>query len=258
MDMQGKTVVVTGASRGIGAAAARAFAAAGANVVLLARSGGAIGEVAREIGDQALAVSCDVARWSQVKAAIDQAAWRFGGVDVLINNAGVIEPIALLRKSEPEDWARAFDINLKGVYHGMRAVVPLMRKQKGGTIITVGSGAAHTALEGWSHYSASKAAALMLTKAVHKEEATAGIRALSLSPGTVATDMQREVKASGVNPVSAMDWDDHIPADWPAKALVWMCSPEADGFCGDEVALRDPEIRARLGLGTGSEAGSGT
>ena len=244
MDMQGKTVVVTGASRGIGEAAARAFSQAGAKVLLLARSGDAIGRIARE----ALAVTCDVASWSQVKAAVDQAVYRFGGVDVLINNAGVIEPISMLRNSDPATWAKAFDTNLKGVFHGMRAVVPQMRKKGGGTVITVGSGAAYNALEGWSHYCASKAAALMMTKALHKEEARAGIRALSLSPGTVATDMQRKIKASGVNPVSAMAWEEHIPPDWPAKALIWMCSPEADGFLGGEVTLGDPEVRASLGL----------
>jgi len=246
--MKGKTVVVTGASRGIGAEAARHFAQAGANVALLARSGDAIGAIAREIGERAVAVTCDVASWSQVKGAIDQAVGRFGRVDVLVNNAGVIEPISMLRNSDPAAWAKAFDINLKGVYHGMRAAVPVMRAQGGGTVITIGSGAAYNALEGWSHYCASKAAALMLTKALHKEEAAAGIRALSLSPGTVATDMQREIKASGINPVSAMSWEDHIPADWPARALVWMCSQDADSFLGGEVALSDPAIRAKVGL----------
>ncbi|HHC29230.1 MAG TPA: SDR family oxidoreductase [Rhodobacterales bacterium] len=247
--MDGETVVITGASRGIGAAAAQAFAAAGANVVLLARSGDAIGGLARAMGDKALAVTCDVSSWSQVKAAVDQAAWRFGGVDVLVANAGVIEPIAMLRDSDPADWAKAFDVNLKGVYHAMRAVVPLMRKAGGGTVLTVGSGAAHNAREGWSHYCASKAAAHMMTKALHKEEARAGIRAMTLSPGTVATEMQREIKVSGVNPVSAMRWEDHIPPEWPAQALLWMCSPQADEFLGDEVVLNNPHIRAMVGVG---------
>ena len=249
MEMQGKTVVVTGASRGIGAAAVRAFAEAGANVVLLARSGDAIGALAREIGDRALAVTCDVASWSQVKAAIDQAVWRFGSLDVLVNNAGVIEPISMLRTADPAAWSRAFDTNLKGTFHGMRAAVPVMRKNGGGTILTVGSGAAHNALEGWSHYCSAKAASLMMTKALHKEEARAGIRVLTLSPGTVATDMQREIKASGVNPVSAMSWEAHIPPEWPAKALLWMCTSDADDFLGGEVVLSDPHIRARVGVG---------
>ncbi|MEJ2002614.1 MAG: SDR family oxidoreductase [Maritimibacter sp.] len=248
MSMTGKTVVITGASRGIGEASARIFALAGANVVLLARSGGEIGHIAREIGDSALAITCDVASWSQVKAAMDQAAARFGGIDVLINNAGVIEPISMLRDSDPAEWSKAFDINLKGVYHGMRAVVPMMRKTGGGSVLTISSGAAHNAMEGWSHYCASKAAAHMMTKALHKEEARAGIRAIGLSPGTVATEMQREIKASGVGPVAALDWSDHIPADWPAKALLWMCSSDADDFLGEEIALRDESIRKRIGL----------
>ncbi|GGD19980.1 SDR family oxidoreductase [Sinisalibacter lacisalsi] len=249
MDMTGKTVVITGASRGIGEAAARAFAEAGANVVLLARSGDAIGRIAREIGDNALAITCDVKSWSQVKSAIEQAAWRFGGIDVLINNAGVIEPIAMLRASDPAAWSKAFDINLKGVYHGMRAVVPMMREKGGGSVLTVSSGAAHNALEGWSHYCASKAAAHMMTMALHKEEARAGIRAIGLSPGTVATEMQREIKASGVGPVAALDWSDHIPPEWPAQALLWMCTADADEFLGGEISLRDPDIRKRMGLG---------
>lgn len=249
MDMTGKTTVVTGASRGIGEATARVFAEAGANVVLLARSGDAIGRIAREIGENALAVTCDVASWSQVKAAVGQAAYRFGGVDVMINNAAVLGPVSMLRDADPAAWGKGVDINVKGVFHGMRAAVPLMRKAGGGTVLTVGSGAAHMALEGWSQYCASKAAATMLTEALHKEEAGAGIRALTLSPGTVATDMQREVKASGVGPVAALNWEDHIPPDWPAKALLWMCSPDADAFRGGEVRLSDPAIRARIGVG---------
>lgn len=249
MDMTGKTAVITGASRGIGEATARAFAAAGANVVLLARSGDAIGKIAREIGDKALAVTCDVASWSQVKSAVDQAAYRFGQIDVMVNNAAVLGQVSMLRNADVTAWDKAVDINLKGVFHGMRAVVPLMRKTGGGTVLTVGSGAAHTALEGWSQYCATKAATAMMTRMLHKEEAGAGIRAMTLSPGTVATDMQREVKASGVGPVAALSWDVHIPPAWPAQALLWMCSQDADEFLGGEVQLTDPAIRARIGVG---------
>jgi len=75
-----------------------------------------------------------------------------------------------------------------------------------------------------------------------------GIRAMGLSPGTVATQMQREIKASGINPVSQLDWSDHIPADWPAKALLWMCGPESDAYLGQEISLRDEGIRKKVGL----------
>lgn len=248
LDMSDKCVLITGASRGIGAAAAREFAAAGANVVLVARSEEAVADLAGEIGEKALAVPCDVGRYWEVDAAVNAAVQTFGRLDVVVNNAGVIEPVAHLATSDPESWGHAFDINLKGVYNGMRAAMPVMMDADGGTILTISSGAAHGPVEGWSHYCASKAGAAMLTRCADKEGRAHGIRALGLSPGTVATQMQREIKASGVNPVSKLDWSDHIPPEWPAKALVWMCSPEADVHLGEELSLRDEEWRRQLGL----------
>ena len=248
--LQGKTVAITGASRGIGAAAAEAFAASGARVILIARDGDAIAQLAGRIGDKALAVPCDVSRYWEVEAAIAAGVETFGGLDVLINNAGIIEPIAPIDAVDPDAWGQLIDVNLKGVLHGIRAAVPVMRQQGGGTVINISSGAATSALEGWSAYCASKAAVLMLTGSLHKELGGAGIRALGLSPGTVATQMQRVIKASGVNPVSQLDWSDHIPPDWPARALIWMCSADADDYLGTDVKLRDPDLRARLGLTT--------
>lgn len=247
-ELSGKTVVITGASRGIGEAAARHFAQSGCQVVLLARSRAAIDAIAADIGDAALALSCDVARYGDLTAAVAAATEHFGSPDILINNAGVIEPIARMEGSDPADWGHVIDINLKGVYHGMRAVMPEMIARGGGTVITISSGAAHNALEGWSHYCTSKAGAAMLTMCLHKEAAGQGIRAMGLSPGTVATEMQREIKASGLNPVSKLDWEDHIPADWPARALAWMCGPEADAHLGEELSLRDEGLRRKIGL----------
>lgn len=247
-ELSGKTIMITGASRGIGAAAARAFAAEGANVALLARSRESLVELAGEIGDQALAVPCDVSRYWEVEAAVSAAEETFGGLDVLINNAGVIEPISHLAEADPDAWSHVIDINLKGVFYGMRAAMPGMMARGGGTILTISSGAAHNALEGWSHYCTSKAGAAMLTMCAHKEGAENGIRAMGLSPGTVATEMQREIKSSGLNPVSELDWSDHIPPEWPAKALVWMCSSAADAHLGTELSLRDEGLRREIGL----------
>ena len=247
-DMTGKTVMITGASRGIGAETARVFAAAGANVALLARSQSEIATLAGEIGPKAIAIPCDVARYLEIAAAVDRTTETFGGLDVLINNAGVIEPIAHLTASDPDDWGRVIDINLKGVYNGMRAAVPVMRQAGGGSVLTISSGAAHNAIEAWSHYCASKAAVNMLGRCLDKEERANGIRAIGLSPGTVATQMQREIKASGINPVSQLDWEDHIPPDWPARCLLWMCSPEADRYLGEEISLRDEGVRKAVGL----------
>ncbi len=249
MDMTGKTVMITGASRGIGAETARVFAEAGANVALVARGADAIAELAGEIGPQAVAIPCDISRYWEVAQAVENCQTAFGRLDVLVNNAGVIEPISHLTAAEPDAWDQVIDINLKGVFHGMRAAVPLMKAGGGGSVLTISSGAAHSPIEAWSHYCASKAAVNMLTQCLDKEERAHGIRAIGLSPGTVATQMQREIKASGVNPVSQLDWDVHIPADWPARALLWMCSPEADKWLGDEISLRDEDIRRQVGLG---------
>lgn len=246
--MQGKVVVITGASAGIGAAAARAFAAEGARVALLARRGEAVAALAAEIGEAALGLACDVSDWAAVEAAMAAVRARFGRIDVLVNNAGVVEPIARLAEADPAAWGRTQDINLKGVFHGMKAVIPVMRAQGGGTIITVSSGAAVRALEGWSAYCASKAGALMLTQAAHLEEGPHGIRVLGLSPGTVATEMQVKIKASGINPVSQLAWEDHIPPEWPARALVWMCGAAADDWLGRDVSLREEGVRRAVGL----------
>ena len=86
-------------------------------------------------------------------------------------------------------------------------------------------------------------------QASQTEEARAdGVRAISLSPGTVATDMQAAIRDSGVNPISQLDWTVHIPPEWPARALLWMCGPDADAFLGAEISLRDEAIRRRVGL----------
>ncbi|MCH2096223.1 MAG: SDR family oxidoreductase [Rhodobacteraceae bacterium] len=248
MDMTGKTVMITGASRGIGAAAARVFADSDANVALVARDKDAIDKHADQIGAAALAIPCDVSRYSDVTQAVAECKAAFGQIDVLINNAGVINPISHLCEADPDAWGQAIDINLKGVFHGMRATLPDMIASGGGTILTIGSGAAHGPVEAWSQYCSSKAGALMLTRMADEEARDKGIRAISLSPGTVATEMQREIKASGINPVSQLDWDVHIPPDWVAKALLWMCGAEADAWLGAEVSLRNEEIRRKVGL----------
>ncbi|MCX7565673.1 SDR family oxidoreductase [Sulfitobacter sp. F26169L] len=248
MDMTSKTVMITGASRGIGAEAARVFANAGANVVLLARSQDDIAALAGEIGEKAIAIPCNVARYSEMYSAVATTVKVFGGIDVLINNAGVVDPISQMSAADPDEWGQLIDINVKGVFNGIHAALPVIKSGGGGSVLTISSGAAHNAIEGWSAYCASKAAVNMLGRSLHLEESANGIRAIGLSPGTVATQMQRKIKDSGINPVSQLDWDVHVPADWPARCLLWMCSPEADKYCGEEISLREDEIRRAVGL----------
>lgn len=246
-----KTIIITGASRGIGEAAARHFAEAGAHVVLAARSEARINKIAKEINDAggaATAVRCDVSQPADVARLIDTAIETTGSIDVLINNAGMIDPIARLAESDPEAWGHIVDVNLKGVYHGVRFAIPEMVKAGSGTIINISSGAATSALEGWSHYCATKAAVLSLTRVAHKEYGDQGVRVVGLSPGTVATDMQVAIRASGINPVSQLDPAAHIPPEWVAKALMWLCSPEADPHLGTDFSIKTGEGRAAVGL----------
>ncbi|PJK27458.1 SDR family NAD(P)-dependent oxidoreductase [Minwuia thermotolerans] len=250
-ELSGKSCLITGASRGIGAAAARHFGELGARVTLLARSRRTIQEIADEIvkaGGHAIAVGADVASYADVEAAVAKAVEAHGGLDVLVNNAGLIEPIARLAESDPDEWTKVADVNYKGVYFGLRAALPVMLKSGGGTVVNVSSGAATSALEGWSHYCSSKAAALSLTACAHKEYGAEGIRVLGISPGTVRTDMQVAIKASGINPVSRLDPSVHIPAEWVAKAIAWLCTEASDDWLGRDFPLRSKEGRAAVGL----------
>jgi NAD(P)-dependent dehydrogenase (short-subunit alcohol dehydrogenase family) len=250
-ELENKTVVITGASRGIGEAAARHLASLGANVVLAARSAGDIERIASEIlaaGGKATAMTCDVARNGDVKALIAQTVALYGGVDVLVNNAGLIDPIARIADSDPDAWGQVVDVNIKGVYHGLRHAIPEMVGRGGGTIINISSGAATGALEGWSHYCSTKAAVLSLTRCTDKEYRGEGIRMIGLSPGTVKTDMQVSIKASGLNPVSQLDPSVHIPPEWVAQAIAYLCGPGGDAYLGTDFSLKTNEGRAAVGL----------
>ena len=245
--LENKTAFVTGASRGIGAATARALAAAGARVALAARGTTEIEAIAAEIGENALAVACDVSRHEDVTRAIEATVARFGGLDIVVNNAGTIEPVARLEDSDPAAWGAVVDVNLKGVYHVMHAAFPALRSG-GGVIVNLSSGAATGALEGWSHYCATKAGVLALTRCGHKEWGELGVRVVGLSPGTVATDMQARIRESGVNPVSRLDRSAHIPPEDVAAAILWLTRDAARHHDGGDFSLKTPEGRREAGL----------
>ncbi len=251
MSINNKSVLITGASAGIGAAAARHMASKGARVVLMARSRDKLETITAEIvksGGKAEYFAGDVARFADVEAATQLCVSAFGGLDVLVNNAGLIDPISRMEESDQEAWGHVVDVNLKGVYYGVRCAIPIMKSRTGGTIINISSGAATGALEGWSHYCATKAAVLSLTKCIHKEEAENGIRCVGLSPGTVATQMQVAIKASGINPVSQLDPEVHIPADWVAKSIEYLCGEGANDWLGTDFSLKTQNARTAVGL----------
>ncbi len=246
-----KVALITGASRGIGEATAYEFSRQGIIVLLIARSKDkleTIVEIIRSRGGRAESIICDVSSPKDVKRAVCLATGHYGRLDILVNNAGVIEPIRRLEDSDPDAWAETIDINLKGVYYGIRYAAPVMAEQGSGTIINISSGAATSALEGWSHYCASKAGVLSLTQCADKEFREKGVIVTGLSPGTVATDMQLAIRQSGINPVSRLTPDRHIPAAWAAQAVLWLCSPAAKHLAGSDFSLKSDDNRALVGL----------
>jgi 3-oxoacyl-[acyl-carrier protein] reductase len=251
MTLSGKVAIITGASRGIGAAAAEAMAAAGAAVMLTARDGALAAEVVGRItaaGGKAEAMACDVSDFVAVERLVARTVERLGRPDILINNAGVIEPIALLADSDPSAWARSIEINLIGAYNAVRAVLPAMLAASGGTIVNVSSGAALRPLEGWSAYCSGKAGVAMLTQAIKLELAERGIRVFGFQPGTTDTDMQVKIRASGLNMISQIPRENLIPVAHPAKAIAYLCTKEADDLAGTEFSLRDEAFRKRIDL----------
>lgn len=250
-ELQGKVALVTGASRGLGVTIAKVLAEAGVSVALTARSLAPCQALAAEIeagGGQALALACDVSDYDAARSAVEQTQARWGGLDILINNAGVIDPIGHLADSDPAAWAASLQINLIGAYHMARAALGGLRADGGGVIVNISSGAAHGAMEGWSAYCVGKAGLAMLTRALHKEEAQHGIRAFGFQPGTVETQMQQKIRASGLNPVSQMLPEDHLPGLLPARAIAWLCGDAARDLAGEELSIRDAEFRRRAGV----------
>lgn len=187
-----KVAIITGASRGIGRAAALALAAEGAQVVVnYARSSTAAEDVVAQItaaGGTAIALQADVSNAEQVEALIKATMDQWGRVDVLVNNAGITRDTLLLRM-KPEDWQAVINLNLTGVFLCTRAVSKIMLKQRTGRIINIASVAGLMGNPGQANYSAAKAGVIGLTKTVAKELAARGVTVNAVAPGFIQTDM---------------------------------------------------------------------
>jgi NAD(P)-dependent dehydrogenase (short-subunit alcohol dehydrogenase family) len=197
--LAGKVAIITGASRGIGEAIARAYAEAGAAVVLASRRQAGLDAVAAEItaaGGQALAVAVHTGDEEAVRALVARAEDAFGGVDILVNNAATNPHFGPLLSAEDSHWDKTFDVNVKGYMRTVRACVPAMRRRGGGKIINMASIAGITPQPGMGVYCASKAAVLMLTQALAVELAPDNIQVNAIAPGFVKTRF------------SAAIWDD--------------------------------------------------
>ncbi len=190
-NIKGKVVVITGASSGLGEAAARMLAAEGAIVVLGARRADRITSLANEInknGGKALAIPTDVTVAEHVKRLVDSAVNTYGRIDVMINNAGLM-PHSPLERLKIDDWNLMIDVNIKGVLYGIAAALPHMTKQKSGQIINVSSVAGHKVNPGGAVYSATKHAVLAISEGLRQEVKPYNIRTTVISPGAVATEL---------------------------------------------------------------------
>lgn len=185
----GKTVIITGASSGIGRETALLLSSLGAHVVLAARRAEQLNTLARHLeanGGQCLAIITDVTSATAVQNLVDQALARFGRIDVLINNAGFMA-ISPLAEQITDEWERMIDINIKGVLHGIAAVLPVFQQQQHGHVINIASIAGHQVSAGAAVYCASKFAVRAITEGLRQE--TDKVRCTLISPGPVDTEL---------------------------------------------------------------------
>ncbi|MDE2047574.1 MAG: SDR family oxidoreductase [Betaproteobacteria bacterium] len=229
-NIQGKVVVITGASSGLGEAAARMLAAQGATVALGARRTERLDALVAQItagGGKAMAQATDVTDRAQVQALVDAAVQRYGRIDVMVNNAGLM-PNSLLERLKVDDWDRMIDVNLKGVLYGIAAALPHMMRQKSGHIVNVSSVAGHKVRPGSAVYAATKHAVRALSEGLRQEVKPYDIRTTIISPGAVATELPGSITepdvAAAVNKMYALA----VPADAFARALVFAISQPDD------------------------------
>lgn len=229
--IEGKVVVVTGASSGLGEAAARDLSAQGASVVLGARRAERIEALAHDftdLGGKALAVTTDVTDRDQVKHLVDTAIQKYGRVDVLLNNAGLM-PHSPLERLKVDEWERMIDVNVKGVLYGIAAVLPYMKAQRAGHIINVSSVAGHTVRPGGVVYSATKYAVRVISEGLRQEVKRYNLRTTVISPGAVATELPDSITEPDVADNIREFYAKHaIPADSFARMVSFAISQPAD------------------------------
>lgn len=230
-NIAGKIVVITGASSGLGEAAARHLSTEGAIVVLGARRGDKLEVLANELsrnGGKALAVVTDVTKRDQVKKLVDAAIDRFGRIDVLINNAGIM-PRAPLERLTVDDWDRTIDVNIKGVLYGIAAALPYMKQQKSGHFINVSSVAGHKVSPSGVVYAATKHAVRALSEGLRQEVKPYNIRTTVISPGAVATELpESSTDREATEQIRAFYDAVAIPADSFARAVAFAMSQPDD------------------------------
>ncbi len=248
---ENSVVIVSGASRGLGAAAARWLACAGSAVTLISRSEGALQGAAKEVkrlGGTPMAISADISDADACRAAVLKTLDRFGRLDALVNNAGIIEPIAPVASADAERWQYNIAVNLLGPFYLAREAIAELRKQKG-RIVNVSSGAATRALEHVSAYCAAKAALNHFTRVLAAEEPQ--LTVMSMRPGVVDTRMQEAIRRDGPDVMTAdqMAYYQNLklhgelePPEVPGRSIAWLALHGPPEFSGQFLDYDDPRI----------------
>jgi meso-butanediol dehydrogenase / (S,S)-butanediol dehydrogenase / diacetyl reductase len=236
----GQVVIVTGAGSGIGRAAAVGFAAGGAHVVCIdvKNAEAAVAEITANASGDAVAVSMDVRHADAWEQLVKDTVARFGTVDVLVNNAGIAVAGDTAAGASEEVWDRIMEVNAKGVWLGMRAVLPLMLARKKGKICNVASTAAHIGLRDAAAYCASKGAVLALTRQAGVQYAADNIQINSVSPGTTMTGLQRDVTDAQraaflkLTPINRFAESAEV-----AAAILFLCSAGSSFIAGSDISV---------------------
>jgi len=254
--LEGQVAIITGASRGIGRATALMLAQAGAAVVLAARSGQDIQTLAEEIkanGGQALAIPTDVTSKTDVDWLLTSTMRAFKRVDILVNNAAVLQPVGKIWEVNVNDWQKLLQINVIGPFLCARAVLPHMVERGTGRIINISSGAANGNTPGWSAYCTSKAALNRFSGVLAAEVAHTDIEVSVVGPGTTDTAMQAEIREVDQNAFSRVDYFRQLHAtgqlylpEEPAQLIVWLASDYGQGHNGAILNLDDATLREKL------------
>ncbi len=242
MRLDGETVLITGAGRGIGEAIAHAFARAGANLVLVARTQKEIARVASDVAAReatSLPVEGDVSHRPDVERMVAAAQQKFGRIDVLVNAAGIYGPIGTLAENDMAEWARAIETNLLGTAFSMHAVLPHMIARRKGVVVNFSGGGAVSPFPRFSAYASSKAAVVRLTETVAEEVKEFGIRVNAIAPGAVNTRLLDQVLVAGERAgkqfyakAKEQKANGGTPADTAAELTVFLASPAAAGVTG--------------------------
>ena len=238
--LKNKVAIVTGASRGIGRSVAQEISKSGAHVVCVSRSEGDLLKVSKKLNDEGFSSSsfvCDVSNSNDFKKLIDDTVSKFSQVDILVNNAGITKDNLIMRMSE-SDWNTVIDVNLKGVFNGIKAVSRQMMKQKYGRIINISSIVGLIGNPGQANYAASKAGVIGLGKAVSKELASRNITVNTIAPGYIETDMVEDIQETVKDDLFKQIPLGRIgkPSDI-ATAVLYLASDEAGYITGQTLTI---------------------